>query len=410
MSNQLPMAIEPSLIPYSECNFVGFDLEGQHHPLLSKFIVETNHKVFGSDIVLMLGISHEWCTNYIGGEQNYIKCQLPPNGVNGYLNCIWGITYDQLMMMWTKAKNTRADKYKPILSELIMTQILPLFNTQSQIKHDDFKREIDIMTTNQLINIQQQTIGNDTVNAVSARELHKFLESKREFTHWVKPYVSADNDYGFIENIDFIAVDVGVNRISQQVMKDYWFTIDMAKEVSMLSKTAKGKEARKYFIECEKKTLSPTSALPNFADPAAAAIAWAAEYKEKERIQLELKQIETQITEDKPYTKLGKIMTMVEATIMIGEYAIMLQNNHKIKIGQNRLFEWLRENGYLCKDGKFKNRPTQKSMDLELFAWTERVITTNHGEEIISFTPRITGKGQAYFIDKLTRDFSPDAA
>ncbi len=131
MSNQLPMAIKSSPIPYSECNFVGFDLEGMHHPLLSKFIVETNHKVFGSDIVLMLGISHECCTNYIGGEQNYIKCQLPPNGVNGYLNCIWGITYDQLMMMWAKAKNARADKYKPILSELIMTQVLPLFNSVS---------------------------------------------------------------------------------------------------------------------------------------------------------------------------------------------------------------------------------------------------------------------------------------
>lgn len=151
-------------------------------------------------------------------------------------------------------------------------------------------------------------------------------------------------------------------------------------------------------------------ALPNFADPAEAAIAWANQYKEKERIQLELKEIETQIAEDKPYTKLGKIMTMVEATIKIGEYAIMLQNEHKIKIGQNRLFEWLRERGYLCKEDKYKNRPTQKSMELGLFAWTERVITTNHGEEVISFTPRITGKGQAYFIDKLIKDFSPKAA
>lgn len=158
MSNQLPMAINPSLIPYSECNFVGFDLEGQHHPLLSKFIVETNHKVFGSDIVLMLGISHEWCTNYIGGEQNYIKCQLPPNGVNGYLNCIWGITYDQLMMMWAKAKNTRADKYKPILAELIETQVLPLFN---EVKLVAVKPEVSsvTITNNQPLTMSSQEIA-----------------------------------------------------------------------------------------------------------------------------------------------------------------------------------------------------------------------------------------------------------
>lgn len=61
-----------------------------------------------------------------------------------------GITLDQLQILWAKAKNARADKYKPILSELILTQVLPLFNTQPQ-KHDDFKKEIDmnLITSNQ---------------------------------------------------------------------------------------------------------------------------------------------------------------------------------------------------------------------------------------------------------------------
>lgn len=122
--------------------------------------------------------------------------------------------------------------------------------------HDDLQ-ENAIMTTNQLINIQQQTIGNDTVNAVSARELHKFLESKRQFTNWVSPYVSEDNDYGFIQGTDFIRIDAGVNPTNGVPIIDYWFTIDMAKEVSMLSKTEKGKQARKYFIECERKANNP---------------------------------------------------------------------------------------------------------------------------------------------------------
>lgn len=117
--------------------------------------------------------------------------------------------------------------------------------------------------------------------------MHKFLESKRKFTDWVKPYVSLDNEYGFVEGTDFIRTHAGVNPTNGLPLDDYWFTMDMAKEVSMLSKTEQGKKARKYFIECEKKALNPTAALPNFADPAEAAIAWANEYKEKQTLQLE---------------------------------------------------------------------------------------------------------------------------
>lgn len=135
-----------------------------------------------------------------------------------------------------------------------------------------------------------------------------------------------------------------------------------------------------------------TPALPNFADPAEAAIAWANQYKEKSALQLEVKQIETQVAEDKPYTNLGKIIGMTDATILIGHYSTILQNDHNVKIGQNRLFMWMRENGYLCKDTHQKNRPTQRSMEMGLFKFTERPIPTNHGI-VIEFTPRLTCKG-----------------
>ena len=101
---------------------------------------------------------------------------------------------------------------------------------------------------NQLIKIESKTIGNEKVNAVSARELHEFLEVKEHFTDWIKRYL---NEYGFVINSDFCrSTCIAENG---RPMEDYLLSIDMAKELSMISKTEKGKEARRYFIECEKK-------------------------------------------------------------------------------------------------------------------------------------------------------------
>ncbi|MGA5663755.1 phage antirepressor [Bacillus bombysepticus] len=78
-----------------------------------------------------------------------------------------------------------------------------------------------------------------------------------------------------------------------------------------------------------------------------------------------------------------------------------LMRQKGIDTGQNRLFEWLRENGYLCKKrGSLYNTPTQYSMDLELFESQEYVRTNGQGEFVTSFTPKVTGKGQLYFINK----------
>ncbi|EOP60911.1 hypothetical protein IKQ_06142 [Bacillus cereus VDM053] len=86
--------------------------------------------------------------------------------------------------------------------------------------------------------------------------------------------------------------------------------------------------------------------------------------------------------------------------ISINQLAILMKQKG-IDIGQNRLFEWLRENGYLCKKrGSMYNTPTQYSMDLGLFKSQEFVRTNSEGEFVTSFTPKVTGKGQLYFINK----------
>ena len=104
---------------------------------------------------------------------------------------------------------------------------------------------------NELIVIKQVTIGNDEINSVDARELHEFLELKEHFTEWINRYIKETNDYGFVINSDFCRSTcmAGNNRS----IETFILSIDMAKEISMLSKTEKGKQARKYFIECERK-------------------------------------------------------------------------------------------------------------------------------------------------------------
>ena len=98
------------------------------------------------------------------------------------------------------------------------------------------------------------TTNDNGKQLVSARELYEFLGLSKRFSAWFETY-SKNEDYGFIENEDFTSVltSTVVNNGAKRELQDYAITIEMAKELSMLSKSQKGKEARKYFIQCEKK-------------------------------------------------------------------------------------------------------------------------------------------------------------
>ena len=105
---------------------------------------------------------------------------------------------------------------------------------------------------NELIPLQPQTINGNAVETVSARELHEFLESKRQFADWIKNRIS---EYDFIENQDFVTFSQ--NNEKGRPSQEYHITLDMAKELSMVERNEKGKQARTYFIECEKKLTQP---------------------------------------------------------------------------------------------------------------------------------------------------------
>ncbi|WP_296875113.1 phage regulatory protein/antirepressor Ant [Thomasclavelia sp.] len=101
----------------------------------------------------------------------------------------------------------------------------------------------------------------------------------------------------------------------------------------------------------------------------------------------------------KPKALFADAVSTSEESILIGQLAKLIRQNG-YDIGQNRLFQWLRDNGYLIKSGSRYNQPTQKAMDLELFEVKERTITNPDGSIRITLTTKVTGKGQVYFVNK----------
>lgn len=114
---------------------------------------------------------------------------------------------------------------------------------------------------------------------------------------------------------------------------------------------------------------------------------------------------DAQIEEMKPHAILGQAITTANTSILIGDMAKILRQNG-VNIGGQRLFEYLREKGYLIKrKGTDWNLPTQKSMELGLFEIKESVHIDGNGCNKISRTPKVTGKGQQYFVNKFLKQY-----
>lgn len=104
-----------------------------------------------------------------------------------------------------------------------------------------------------------------------------------------------------------------------------------------------------------------------------------------------------------PGATFAKAVETSEHSILVGELARIIKQNG-IEIGQNRLFAWLREKGYLCKKGEMYNQPTQKALQLGLFEIKKTVIQKPNGDSLVTTTTKVTGKGQIYFVNKFLYD------
>lgn len=232
---------------------------------------------------------------------------------------------------------------------------------------------------NNLINI---TLNENHEPVVSGRQLHETLGVKTRYNDWFNRMT----EFGFTENEDYLAITQ--KRVTAQGnatnQTDHIIKLDMAKEIAMIQRTDKGKEVRKYFIQVEKDFNSPEKIM-------ARALLMADKKVHK---------LEAQIEADRPKVLFADAVSASKSSCLIGELAKILKQNG-IDIGQNKLFQWLRSNGYLIsRRGDSWNQPTQKSMDLKLFELKKTNINHADGHTTTNTTTKVTGKGQQYFINK----------
>lgn len=213
--------------------------------------------------------------------------------------------------------------------------------------------------------------------AVSARDLHEFLEVKTAYKDWFPRMC----EYGFAEGQDFCSFLS--ESTGGRPAQDAILTIDMAKEICMLQRNEKGKIARQYFLQLEKDWNSPGKVM-----------ARALRIADKR-----IKALEAKTEADRPKVLFADSVTASKSSILVGEMAKLLKQNG-VHTGQNRLFETLREKGFLIKrQGSDYNMPTQKSMEMGLFEIKETVINHSDGHTSVNKTPKVTGKGQQYFVN-----------
>lgn len=118
----------------------------------------------------------------------------------------------------------------------------------------------------ELFTLVNRPVAGQAQQTVNARELHAFLESKQEFSNWIKNRIE---DYGFLDGVDFLT---NLSKTQGRPRIDYFLSLDMAKELSMVERNAQGKQARQYFIDCEKRLSG--SLKVDFNDPLQAAKAF----------------------------------------------------------------------------------------------------------------------------------------
>lgn len=226
---------------------------------------------------------------------------------------------------------------------------------------------------------------NFDTQTVSARELHDQLHIGTRFNDWF-PRMT---EYGFVEGTDFYS-KMSKTDNGGRPSTDYEISVDMAKQICMIQRTPEGKAVRQYLIDLEKAWNTPEQVFARALKMA------------DEKIN-SLKEINTSLIAEnqrmKPKEIFADAVSASHTSILIGDLAkLICQNGYQI--GQKRLFEWLRENNFLIKNGSSKNMPQQRYVEQGLFEVKESNVQNPDGSVRITRTTKVTGKGQIYFVNK----------
>lgn len=241
---------------------------------------------------------------------------------------------------------------------------------------------------NDLIKINYET----EQPTVSARDLYNEVGTTERFASWFERQLQ----FGFEVGTDYLnpkkvlRVQIEGNREVQREVEDYDLTISMAKEVCMLQKNSRARQIRQYLIKLDEAWNTPEQVMARALKMANQTID-----KLKSNNAVLIKDIQRM----KPKEVFADAVSASHTSILIGDLAKLLKQNG-YETGQKRLFEQLRQEGYLIKGGSSRNMPTQISMDMNLFEVKETSITNPDGSVRVTKTTKVTGKGQQYFINR----------
>lgn len=227
---------------------------------------------------------------------------------------------------------------------------------------------------------------------VSARELYDVLTISKRFSAWFET-----NSQGFVEGEDFSAAYLKVqgNQYGgEKEIQDYNLTVDMAKHICLMSRTEKGKQCRQYLIDLEKAWNTPDQVMARALKLADQTI---------DKLKSDNKSLVADNERMKPKEIFADAVATSQTSILVGDLAKLICQNG-VQIGQKRLFEWMRQNGYLIKQkGTSYNMPTQRAMEMGLFEVKESNIQNPDGSVRITRTTKVTGKGQIYFVNQFLK-------
>lgn len=218
---------------------------------------------------------------------------------------------------------------------------------------------------------------------VSGRELHGFLGVETPYRKWFPRMC----EYGFTENVDYTP-DIFVHPLNNQETTDHRLTIPMAKEICMIQRTERGKQARQYFIKLEEAWNTPELVM-----------ARALKMADKNITQLKIENghLQQLIESNAPKVKFADTVIKTDSNISMRQMAKLLCDQN-ISIGEKRLFSLLRDNNILMYD----NEPYQTYIDRKYFVVTENPYFTSHGD-FLSRKTLVTPRGQLWITNHIEK-------
>lgn len=239
-----------------------------------------------------------------------------------------------------------------------------------------------------LINLMTASIGGEKQKGVSARDLHAFLEVKSRFNDWIANRIK---DFNFVENQDYVTLTKKI--VSGGLAKEYFLTLNMAKELSMVERNEKGKRARQYFIQCEKLAKDPVNALLAMSKSEILMLA-AETQKKNEALEAKNLQLENKIEEDAPKVEMAKRAIETDGAWLVRKVAKVLG------VTQTFLFDFMHQKKILSP----RNEPYAKFVQMGVIRPRISSYPDGYGNMRSKITAYVTARGIEYLIARLLKD------